>query len=226
MKKIIGVITTICVLLSFAGCGETACEHDWRNATCENPTTCTLCGETAGDPNGHHWIDATCTAAKTCDICGATEGDALGHTWADATCTKPKTCDICGETEGKALGHAWKAATYSAPKTCSVCGKTEGSKLTKSSSSSSTTSTTSTASTISTASTARTCAVCGTTLSSNQILFCSMHGCSVGGCANPAKRNSTGGYGSCCETHSCHHPNCLSYPIGNTGYCGAHGGLN
>lgn len=220
MKQIISVLATICMLLSFTGCGEAACKHDWQNATCEDPMTCALCGETVGDPNGHHWTDVTCSTPKTCDICGVTEGDALGHTWTDATCTKPKTCDICGETEGKALGHTWKAATYSAPKTCSVCGKTEGSKLTKSSSK------ISSSNSIKTTSTVKTCAICGKELSSNQILFCNAHGCSVGGCANPAKRNTTGGYGSCCEKHSCHYPNCLSYPIGNTGYCGAHGGLD
>ncbi|MBQ7873897.1 MAG: hypothetical protein IJ306_01860 [Oscillospiraceae bacterium] len=29
----------------------------------------------------HNWVDATCEAPKTCTICGATEGEALGHNW-------------------------------------------------------------------------------------------------------------------------------------------------
>ena len=28
---------------------------------------------------GHQWADATCTAPKTCSVCKATEGEALGH---------------------------------------------------------------------------------------------------------------------------------------------------
>lgn len=31
------------------------------------------------DPCSHEWDDATCTAPKTCSVCGETEGDALGH---------------------------------------------------------------------------------------------------------------------------------------------------
>lgn len=44
-----------------------------------NSSTCT-----------HEWQDATCTAPKTCTKCGATEGDVLGHTEpaADGTCTR------------------------------------------------------------------------------------------------------------------------------------------
>ena len=56
-------------------------------------------------PLGHQWTDATCTAPKTCSVCGATEGSAAGHQWVDATCDTPKTCLICGTTDGEALGH-------------------------------------------------------------------------------------------------------------------------
>ena len=80
----------------------------------------------AGCGHEHIWVEATCTEPKTCSVCGETEGEALGHTWAEATCAAPKTCSVCGETEGEALGHTWVEATYEAPKTCSVCGETEG----------------------------------------------------------------------------------------------------
>lgn len=59
----------------------------------------------------HEWIDATCTAPKTCSKCEKTEGESLGHSWEEATCTEPKTCSRCGLTEGEALGHTpgeWK----------------------------------------------------------------------------------------------------------------------
>ena len=48
----------------------------------------------------HEWLEATCTEPKTCTVGGETEGEALGHTWTEATCALPKTCSVCGETEG------------------------------------------------------------------------------------------------------------------------------
>lgn len=51
----------------------------------------------------HDWIDATCTTAKTCSICGQTEGEPLGHTWVEATKYAPKTCSTCGQKEGNLL---------------------------------------------------------------------------------------------------------------------------
>ena len=105
------------------------CDHEWDEATCTAPKTCSKCGETEGEALSHKWDDATCTLPKTCSECGETEGTALGHDWDDATCTLPKTCSECGETEGAALGHEWDDATCTAPKTCSECGETEGTKL-------------------------------------------------------------------------------------------------
>ena len=67
---------------------------------------------------GHDWTDATCTAPKTCSVCGETEGEALGHDWTDATCTTPKTCSVCGETEGEALGHSYGEWIAEVPATC------------------------------------------------------------------------------------------------------------
>lgn len=83
----------------------------------------------AGCHMKHEWVEATCTEPRTCSVGGETEGEALGHTWVDATCTEPKICSVCGETEGEALGHTWAEATYETPKTCSVCSLTEGEPL-------------------------------------------------------------------------------------------------
>lgn len=78
----------------------------------------------------HDWQEATCTEPKTCSKCGETEGEALGHTWVEATCTEPKTCSKCKETEGEALGHTLSEATYWEAAVCSVCGETVGDVLT------------------------------------------------------------------------------------------------
>ena len=126
MKKLLMIALTLAMLLALAGC---ACEHEWADADCVTPKTCTKCEEIEGAPLGHTWSAATCIDPKTCEECGATEGEAKGHTWAEATCTEPNICSVCGETDGEALGHAWVDATEFAPKTCSACGVTEGDPL-------------------------------------------------------------------------------------------------
>lgn len=86
------------------------CEHEWKEADCENPKMCQLCGSTEGEKGGHTWKNASCTMSKTCSICGLSEGEPLSsnktHTWQDATCVNPKMCTVCGESEGQALGHS------------------------------------------------------------------------------------------------------------------------
>ncbi len=128
MKKTSLLILTLCLLaVLLTACGE--CEHQWGQASCDQPAACAKCGETQGAALGHSWMDATCDAPKTCSRCKATEGAALGHNWMDATCDAPKTCSVCGTTEGGRAEHQWQKATVNTPKTCEVCGTTEGDKL-------------------------------------------------------------------------------------------------
>ena len=100
--------------------------HDWTEADCEHPRTCTLHGETEGEPLGHEWQGNLCTGPRTCARCGVTEESGIGHDWREATCTEPKTCNRCGATEGSPLDHDWLEATYTTPRTCSRCGLTDG----------------------------------------------------------------------------------------------------
>ena len=60
---------------------DAECTHNWKDATCTEPKTCTICGDTDGSALGHDWNAATCTAPKTCKTCGATDGDKLPHTF-------------------------------------------------------------------------------------------------------------------------------------------------
>ena len=83
------------------------CAHQWVEANCENPRTCTLCRLTEGTALGHQWTEADCARAKTCSRCAATEGEPLDHIWMDATCTAPKTCQVCAVTEGALLPHRY-----------------------------------------------------------------------------------------------------------------------
>lgn len=125
-KNAIIFLLAAALLLTMTGC---FCDHQWAEANCVSPKTCTLCEETEGEALGHTWVDATCTSPKTCSVCAVTEGEALGHTWVDATCTDPKTCSVCAVTEGEALGHTWAEATTEAPQTCTVCAATEGERI-------------------------------------------------------------------------------------------------
>lgn len=47
------------------------------------PQTPVVCAE-----GEHVWKDATCTEPKTCTVCGETEGEPLGHDFADNVCTR------------------------------------------------------------------------------------------------------------------------------------------
>lgn len=123
-KKLFSLCLILCLISTlFTAC----CNHEWVEANCGAPKTCSLCGKTKGSPVGEHsWKDATCTDPKNCSVCGTTEGESLGHTWIAATCTEAKTCSVCDETEGNPLGHTWKDATCTEPKTCETCNITEG----------------------------------------------------------------------------------------------------
>ena len=84
--------------------------HDWADATCTEPKTCSRCSSTEGDPNGHSYTETvtapTCTergfTTHTC-ACGDsyvdTYTDAAGHTEA-VDAAVPATCIQTGLTEG------------------------------------------------------------------------------------------------------------------------------
>ena len=51
---------------------------------------CKECGYETGEKGEHDWQDATCTEPKTCSVCKLTEGEALGHTTRFGKCS---TCN-------------------------------------------------------------------------------------------------------------------------------------
>lgn len=122
VKTILLLVLVFCIGV-MTGC---QCEHEWKEADCLTPKTCTLCDLTEGEASGHSWSAATCTAPKTCAACGETEGTALGHSWTEATCSAPETCSACGETQGDTLAHTpgdWSDnGDGTMGSTCTVCG--------------------------------------------------------------------------------------------------------
>lgn len=100
--------------------------HVWTEATCTQPATCRICGNTSGKRAEHNWLDATCTKPQTCAACGKEKGDPLEHAWQEATCQKPQTCAECGLETGVPIEHNWKSATCLKLKTCADCGLETG----------------------------------------------------------------------------------------------------
>lgn len=92
LKKTISVCLALIMALSLTACGN-------ANA----PTAPTTEPDNVCDANGHTWVAATCLAPKTCSVCGETEGEPLEHTWVDANYQQPKTCSVCKVTVGEPL---------------------------------------------------------------------------------------------------------------------------
>ncbi len=128
-KRFVPALTLVLLLIIPIVLSSCACEHEWREADCLLPKTCTLCEETEGEPLGHAYADATCVLPRTCTRCAATDGQALGHSYADATCLLPMTCTRCDGTDGDPLGHDFADATCVLPMTCTRCEATDGDPL-------------------------------------------------------------------------------------------------
>lgn len=142
---------------SYVGNDTDALGHDWKDATCTEPKTCTACGVTEGRANGHKWDEGTVTVPAeenkegeklfTCTVCKATKTQAIPtldhvHNYEETVAVTPPTCTEdgytthtcrCGDSkvdsEVKAPGHTMSEATCTTPKVCSVCGTTEGKAL-------------------------------------------------------------------------------------------------
>lgn len=75
-KKAIVALALCLVLAALSGCG---CKHEWKEATCTEPSTCAKCGETKGEPLGHDavwevkssdFVAAKRTMVFKCQDCG------------------------------------------------------------------------------------------------------------------------------------------------------------
>lgn len=98
----------------------TECVHDWQEATCKEPKTCSKCKATQGGISDHQYSTATCTEPEVCIYCGIWYGLALGHDFTPATCYSPRRCTVCGYEKGEPV-HEYAAATCTEPETCVKC---------------------------------------------------------------------------------------------------------
>lgn len=122
-RKICMLALALALLLVLTGC---SCSHEWKEADCNAPKTCTKCDAVEGEALGHDWMAADCVTPEACSRCGESKNEIPGHDWIAAGCETPESCARCGETQGEALGHDWMAANCEAPQTCSRCAATQG----------------------------------------------------------------------------------------------------
>ncbi len=76
---------------------------------------CSKCEETetaSVDALGHEWKDATCTEPKTCTLCNATEGTPNGHTGGTATCQAKAVCSSCKKEYGGFGAHSYDQSSW------------------------------------------------------------------------------------------------------------------
>lgn len=100
MKKLISFALALAIVFSMAACG---CDHEWQEATCKAAKTCTLCGETEGEPAEHTpeawvvtFVDTQALSMAqdlNCAVCGeliATKDSSTGSAPVNSTvCISP-----------------------------------------------------------------------------------------------------------------------------------------
>ncbi len=110
------------------------CNHQWIEATCTEPKTCSLCQEVKGIANGHTEVvdlavTPTCTQTgltegKHCSVCdkiltSQTVIPASKHDWGNPTCVTPMSCCVCFEVDpnSEPIGHRFVQGA------CVICGE-------------------------------------------------------------------------------------------------------
>lgn len=78
MKKILALCLALTMCISMIGCG---CNHQWQEATCTTPKTCTKCAQTEGEAAGHNAQTWVVTSVNTAGL----------------TMTRELPCATCGE---------------------------------------------------------------------------------------------------------------------------------
>lgn len=123
MKKLTLILLSVLMIVTLVACGDKECKHTYDNA-CD--VTCNECGEERTVT--HDFADADCLNPKTCTVCGKTEGSALGHEWTTPDvdlCEVQSTCSRCGATDGENKEHTPENDDNdcSTALNCGVCGK-------------------------------------------------------------------------------------------------------
>ena len=75
-----GILMAAILILAVLFATHVICIHSWKAATCTEPETCTICGETKGEPLGHtkdgwsttkiDYVNGVQQESLTCSLCG------------------------------------------------------------------------------------------------------------------------------------------------------------
>lgn len=110
----------IAMALVLNACGN-VCQHEWEEATCETPKTCSLCGVVEGQAPGHMGGTATCYAKAVCDVCHEEYGElSTEHTgevvWFKLVETHYEGYSCCGTATSEEEAH------HKVLGVCTICG--------------------------------------------------------------------------------------------------------
>ncbi|WP_166079137.1 Ltp family lipoprotein [Xiamenia xianingshaonis] len=124
--SVVSIIGAAVIVVAVLFATHVICFHDWAEAACETPETCTICNRIQGESLGHDIVAATCTTAETCTRCGEVFKPELGHDTKDATCLDSEICMRCKEEFGSPLGHDVETWNTEVEPTCTSIGKKAG----------------------------------------------------------------------------------------------------
>lgn len=96
MKRMISAFLLCCLLLALCACGKEPAPTTTAAPTTLPPTTAPLCN--------HEYKDADCDNPKTCTLCGITRGSALSHDYIEGICTR---CGKEDKTYRPLVGSDW-----------------------------------------------------------------------------------------------------------------------
>ena len=109
MKRFVLICLILMLMLSLCAF---SCRHDWIEASCTQPKTCTKCGASEGEAVAHEFSEPSCEQAATCAGCGLSEGEPLEHNFTGATYWDKGICTMCG-AEGDVLEPGFEKAGFS-----------------------------------------------------------------------------------------------------------------
>jgi len=110
---------------TITGCADDAHTPEAREATCDKPQRCTVCGMITAEKAHTPGDAATCGAPQKCTVCDTVLVKPTGnHTPGDAAdCIHPQLCKVCNQEVTPATGiHTPGAeATCKDPQKCTIC---------------------------------------------------------------------------------------------------------
>ena len=125
MKKILCLISVfmLIVVLAFS-LSSCECNHEWQEATCTTPRTCTKCGETIGTTLYHNYERVGCDEYLRCKDCGTDSTYSKSYHSYVGNCEEIGACFYCGEPSPKALEHTYKGNIHTGIIKCKNCNET------------------------------------------------------------------------------------------------------